>query len=95
MSPGFFPIARTHVAVELGGGMLVRARFVESGLWWGSGFSDDVSHILVGDDPRSLVRVMTRGLDMCVLEGSNSWSLPGSGCESFAGVRCTGFVDGD
>jgi hypothetical protein len=32
---------------------------------------------------------------MLVLEGANVWSVPGSACESFAGVRCTGFVNGD
>ena len=32
---------------------------------------------------------------MRVLEDSNVWSITDSGCESFAGVHCTGFVDGD
>ena len=32
---------------------------------------------------------------MCVLEGANACSITGSGCESFSGVRCTGFMDGD
>jgi hypothetical protein len=32
---------------------------------------------------------------MCVLDGVNARSLPGFGCESFAGVSCTGFTDGD
>ena len=36
---------------------------------------------------------MTRGLEIRVLEDTNSWSITGPGCESFAGVRCTGFVD--
>ena len=32
---------------------------------------------------------------MSVLEGANVRSVAGSGCESFVGVHCTGFVDGD
>ena len=40
-------------------------------------------------------RVMTGGLEMLVLEGANARSDAGSECESFTGVRCTGFVDGD
>ena len=40
-------------------------------------------------------RVMTRGLEMLVLEDPNVWSISCSGCESFAGVHYTGFVDGD
>ena len=39
-------------------------------------------------------RAMARGLEMRVLEGVNARSVAGSGWESFAGVRCTGFVDG-
>ena len=65
----------------------------------GAGFSDDVSHIPLGVVSRSLSRVMTRGFEMCVLEGTtNVWSVDGSGpsgCESFTGVRCNGIVDGD
>ena len=65
----------------------------------GTGFSDDVSHILVWGhvmvDSRSLVHVMTRGLEMCVLEVAKVWLIDGSGCECFAGVHYTGFVDGD
>ena len=38
---------------------------------------------------------MTGVFEMLVLEGANARSVTGSGCESFAGVRCTGFVDGD
>ena len=38
---------------------------------------------------------MTREFGMCVLEGANTQLLTGSGCESFTGVHCTGFVDGD
>ena len=41
------------------------------------------------------VRVMTRGLEMSVLEGINVWLIDGCGYESFTGVRYTGFVDGD
>ena len=32
---------------------------------------------------------------MRVLEVTNVWSVTGSGFESFAGVHCTGFVNGD
>ena len=38
---------------------------------------------------------MGRGLEIRVLESANVWSITGSGCESFAGVCFTGFVDGD
>ena len=61
----------------------------------GAGFSDDVSHIPLGGEPRSLSRVMTRGFEIRVLEDANEWSIVVSGCESFPGVHCTGFVDGD
>ena len=61
----------------------------------GTGFSDDVSHILLGSRHGRCTRAMVRGLETHVLEGDNVWSIAGSGCESFAGVRCTGFVDGD
>ena len=73
------------------------ARFVESGPWWGgqNSLSDDVSHILIWDVSRSLFREMVRGLEIRVLEGANTRFLAGSGCESFGGVRFTGFVDGD
>ncbi len=40
-------------------------------------------------------RAVTRGLEMCALDGVNTGSLPGFGCESFVVVRYTGFVDGD
>ena len=40
-------------------------------------------------------RAMVGGFEMRVLEGASARSDAGSGCESFAGVRCTGFVDGD
>ena len=33
-------------------------------------------------------RVITRGLEMCVLDGVNTCSLPGSGCESFCRGQC-------
>ena len=61
----------------------------------GVGFSDDVSHILLGTHHGRCTRVMTKGLEMCVLENANTWSIAGSECESFGGVRFTGFVDGD
>jgi hypothetical protein len=32
---------------------------------------------------------------VCVLDDVNTCLLKGFGCESFAGVRCTGFTDGD
>ena len=59
-------------------------RFVESGSWWGTGLSDDVSHIQFGTRHGRCFRVMTRGLEMCVLDGVNTRSLIGSGCESFS-----------
>ena len=61
----------------------------------GAGFTDDVSHILGGESHGRCVHVMARGLEIRVLEDSNARSIIGSGCESFAGVQCTGFVDGD
>ena len=48
--------------------MIDLARFVGLTLVVGAGFSDDVSHILLGGVSRSLFRVMGRGLEMCVLE---------------------------
>ena len=53
----------------------------------GAGFSDDVSHILLGARHGRCAGAMARGLEMCVLEGANVGSIVGSGCESFAGVR--------
>ena len=38
---------------------------------------------------------MTGGLEIRGLEGDNTRSVAGAGCESCAGVRCTGFVNGD
>ncbi len=48
------------------------------------GFSDSVSDIPVCDAPRSLIRAMTRGFKMCVLDDVNTCSLAGSGCVSFS-----------
>jgi hypothetical protein len=39
--------------------------------------------------------MVTRGVEMCDLDDVNTRSLPGFGCESFAGVSCTGFMDED
>jgi hypothetical protein len=75
--------------------MLALACFEESGSWWFlAGFSDNVSHILVGAHHGCCSRAVTRGLDRRVLDGVNAWSLAGFGWESFAWVRCTGFTDG-
>ena len=65
------------------------ARFVESGPWWGAGFSDDVSHILVGARHGGCCHVMTRGFEMSVLDGGNTRSLTGSGwgCEWGSWIR--------
>ena len=63
-------------------------------LWFLVGFSDNVSHILVGTHHGCCSRVVTRGLDRCVLDDVNARSLAGSGYGSFAVVRCTGFMDG-
>ena len=71
------------------------AVFEESDSWWFlAGFSDNVSHILVGAHHGCCSRAVTRGLDRRVLDGVNAWSLAGFGWESFAWVRCTGFTDG-
>ena len=55
----------------------------------GAGFSDDVSHILLGVCHGRCVRAMTRGLEIRVLEGVNTRSSAGSGCESSTEVRCS------
>ena len=55
----------------------------------GAGFSDDSSHILVGSSHGRCFRTMTRGIEMCVLDGVNTRSLTGSGCESFHGTTST------
>ncbi len=60
-----------------------------------SGFSDDVSHIVLGRCHGRCARTMSRGLETRVLEGAKTWSIDGSGCESLEGVHHTGFVDGD
>ena len=51
---------------------------------WGTRFSDDVSHILVGVHHGCCSRVVTRGLEMRVLDGVNARSFTGSGCGSFS-----------
>jgi hypothetical protein len=54
-------------------------------LWWGarSWDRDDVSHFLGGSCQGRCSRVMTRGLEMRVLDGVNTWSLAGFGCGTF------------
>ena len=49
----------------------------------GTGFSDDVSHILLGARHGRCTREMTRGLETRVLEDAIVRSIAGSGCESF------------
>jgi hypothetical protein len=50
--------------------MLSLACFEESGSWWFlAGFSDNVSHILVGAYHGCCSRAVTRGLDRRVLDG--------------------------
>ncbi len=93
-------IARAHDRVAFGGGILDLASFEESDSWWFlTGFSDNVSHILVGTYHGCCSCAVTRGLDRRVLDGVkfsvNTWSPPGFGWESFAWVRCSGFTDGD
>ncbi len=79
----------------VGGEILALACFEESGSWsFLAGFSDNVSHILVGAHHGCCSRAVTRGLDRRVLDGVNAWSLAGFGWESFAWVRWTGFTDG-
>ena len=51
--------------------------------------------LLVGSRHGRCARAMAGGLEIRVLEGANARSVVGSGCESFAGVRYTGFVNGD
>ncbi len=75
--------------------MLALACFEEFGSWWFlAGFSDNVSHILVGVHHGRCSRAVTRGLVRRVLDDVNVWSLAGFGWESFAWVRYTGFTDG-
>ena len=63
--------------------MLALACFEESGSWWFlAGFSDNVSHILVGTHHGCCSRAVTRGLDRLVLDDVNVWSLAGFGWES-------------
>ena len=50
---------------------------------WGTRFSDDVSHILVGDHHGCCSRAVARGLEMCVLDGVNTRSFAGSGWGSY------------
>jgi len=70
--------------------------FWESGSWvWETRFSDDVSHFLGGSRHGRCSRVMASGLEIRVLDDVNARSFAGSGCKSFVGVRCTGFVNGD
>ncbi len=78
-----------------GGGMFSLVCFEESGSWWFlPGFSDNVSHILVGAYHGCCSRTVTSGIDSRVLDGVNVWSLVGFGWVSFAWVRYTGFTDG-
>jgi hypothetical protein len=95
LAPGLGPVSgrswlieRTHDRVVFGGEMLVLACFEESDSWWFlAGFSDNVSHILVGVHHGCCSREVTRGLDRRVLDGVNAWSLAGFGWESFVWVR--------
>ena len=64
------------------------------GVHLGAGFSDNVSHILVGVCHGCCSHAMARGLEMCLLDDVNTRSLAGSGFESLAVVRCIGFMDG-
>ena len=74
--------------------MLVLKKLALGGGHLGEGFSDNVSHILVGLCHGCCSRAMARGLEMYVLDDVNTQSLAGSGYESFAVVRYTGFMDG-
>ncbi len=69
-------------------GNVVVARFVGSGSWLLARCSDDVSHFLGGSRHGRCVRAMARGLEIRVLDGANTRSLAGYGCESYAEVRC-------
>ncbi len=51
----------------------------------GTGFSDDVSHILVGVRHGRCARAMEGGFEIRVLHGVNTRSVAGSGCESLQG----------
>jgi hypothetical protein len=61
----------------------------------GAGSSDNIGHIPVWLWYGRCSRVVASGLEMCALDGVNTRSLAGFGCESFVVVRCTGFMDGD
>ena len=50
---------------------------------------------LVGTRHGRCVRTMVGGVEMLVLETDNARSVADSGFESFAGVRCNEFVNGD
>ncbi len=74
----FIPRARDRVA--FGGGMIALACFEESDSWWFlAGYSDNVSHSLVGTHHGCCSRAVTRGLDGCVFDSVNTWSLVGLG----------------
>ncbi len=87
---------QTGSRVALGVGMLDLDRFVEDDPWWGgAGFPDDVSHILVGRST-DVVSVrwweVLRYVFLTVITRGRLLTL---GVNPFAGVHCTGFVDGD
>ena len=66
-------------------GMVVRIVFVGSGSWWGTRSSDDIVTFLGGERHGRYSRVMTRGLEMCGLDGTNTWPLIRPGHESSTG----------
>jgi hypothetical protein len=68
--------ARARDRVTFGGGMLALACFEESGSWWFLvGFSDNVSHILVGAHHGCCSLAVTRGLDRAFLMSSTRGRL--------------------
>ena len=62
-----------HVGLRLLWGMLVRIVFVGFGSWW-----DDFG----GERHGCCSRAVEGGLEMCVLDGANTWSLIRPGHES-------------
>ena len=59
-------------------------RFLGSGSWWGTRSSDDIVTVL-GGSRRGRSRVMTRGIEMSVLDVANRWSFIRPGHESSVG----------
>ena len=69
---------------------------VESDPWWGTGFSDDINHILVGDSlPAVVSSSWERVGDVCSLKTTTHGRFLVLSVNPFEGVHVTGFVDGN